>query len=108
MAAKTEQSLENVHDMLTVQARKTVEAIIDARAEKFALCPSHLDIIEPGLSHRSPRKMRARIMELIDAEFSTPRRHFAFGGCIPLLNLSGAERYAQRLINISKSQVVEL
>ena len=99
------QSLENVHDMLTVQARKTVEAIIDARAEKFALQPSQLDIIEPGLSRRTPRKMRARIIELIDAEFCTPRRHFGFGGCVPLLNLSGAERYAQRLINIQGTRV---
>ena len=104
MNYSAQQSLENVHDMLTVQARKTVETIIDARAEKFALQPSQLDIIEPGLSRRTPRKMRARIIELIDAEFCTPKRHFGFGGEIPLMNLSAAERYASRLCKLAEGQ----
>ncbi len=88
-------------DVLVQQAKKTVEALIDARAGKFAQCPSQLDLIEPKLSALSPRKMRARIIELIDIELSAPRRWVGFGGEIPLMNLNAAERYAARLCQIA-------
>jgi hypothetical protein len=87
---------------LAAAARATAEALIEARANKFALRPSLLDVIEAGLAARSPRKMRARILELIDEELTMPRRYFGFGGEIPLMNLNAAERYAARLIELER------
>jgi hypothetical protein len=102
--ATAEQAVQSTYDALDAQALITVEALIDARAKTFAQFPSQLESIERGLSKLSPRKMRARLVALIDAEFSAPRRHFGLGGCIPLMNLNAGERYAARLVAIQERE----
>lgn len=79
---------------------ETVDSLIEARAGKFAQRPILLDVLDPGLSARSPRKMHNRILALIDDELTWPRRHIGFGGEIPILNLNATELYARRLIAI--------
>jgi len=80
------------------------ECAIRVRARDFALCPALLDSIEPGLSTKSPRRMRATIMGFIGDEMMKPRRDFSFGGFIPLINLNGALNYANQCVAIESRE----
>ncbi len=83
---------------LVAQAAKTAEALIDARAGKFAQRPKLLNAIEPGLSSLSPRRLFARVDDLLERERETPRT--IFGGEVILINLVAAKRYAEQLLAI--------
>jgi hypothetical protein len=100
----TKQAMSHAVAALETQAEKTVERIVEMRACKFAQRPVLLENIDPGLSGLAPRKMVARVIVLIDGEFSAPRRGMGFGGEIPLLNLNAAYRYAIRLVAIAEKK----
>ena len=97
-------AMETVEASFAEAAKAAVEHAISARSRAFARDPRSLDILDhrPGkrLSQLPPRKMRARIEELIADEFIMPRRWFGFGGEVPLIVLNGARRYADHLIAI--------
>jgi len=82
------------HDAIEAAARAAFEYAVRVKLYQFSMSPSLLEELEPGLSKKSPRKMRTAVVALIDEEMMHPHRRFGFGGEIPLINLHGALRYA--------------
>lgn len=64
--------------------------LIKVRARHYARQPLALEALYPGLSHARPDKMVAIATHLIERESLTPRRWFAFGGEINLVNARAA------------------
>lgn len=99
-AERLSPAVQAAYDAIEAQAALTARALIEASASNFALHPTLLDNIEPGLSGLSPRRMAARIAKLLADELAAPRRYMGFGGEVPLVNLKGAALYAEVLMQI--------
>ena len=80
---------------LETQARRSVAREIKWGASRYALAPSLLETIHPGLSLTSPKGLVKRVRILIADEIAVPRRHFGFGGYMPMLCLRSAMLYGR-------------
>jgi hypothetical protein len=83
------------YEAIEAAAKAAFEYAVRVKLYQFSMSPSLLDELEPGLSRKSPRKMRTAVIALIDEEMLKPHRNFGFGGEIPLVILHGALRYAE-------------
>ena len=83
-----------LEQLMLERAERVIEAQIERRVAAYRARPSELDMIEPGLSNRSPADLAARIVALLNGETAAPRRWFGFGGEVTTINLQAALRYA--------------
>src|ERR1017187_1059602 len=92
---KTSNAMQSAFLAIEAQARRSVAREIKCGARRYAIAPSSLETIHPGLSLASPRGLVKRVRILIADEIATPRRHFGFGGYIPILCLRSAMLYGR-------------
>jgi hypothetical protein len=100
---KTSNAMQSAILAIEAQARRSVAREIKCGARRYALAPSSLETIHPGLSLAAPRGLVTRIRFLISNEIATPRRNFGFGGYMPLLCLRSAMLYARYARLIERS-----
>jgi|ERR1019366_7549180 hypothetical protein len=92
---KTTNAMQAAIVALGAQARRSVAREIKCGARRYALAPSSLETIHAGLSVVSPRGLVNRVRILIADEIATPRRHYGFGGYMPILCLRSAMLYGR-------------
>jgi len=91
MCTKTERRI-----LATIEARARAVAIdnVKRRARHYALYPSSLESIAPGLSFLRPRGIVNRLRIIVEDELPV-ERYFGFGGEIRAINRQGAMLYAR-------------
>ena len=96
--------------LATIEARARAVAIdnVKRRARYYALYPSNLESIVPGLSFLRPRGIVNRLR--IIAIESPVERYFGFGGEVPAINRKGAMLYARwsRLVAYKARRIAEV
>ena len=94
-----------------IEARARAVAIdsVKRRARHYALYPSSLESIEPGLSLLRPRGIVNQLQSIAEVELPI-ERYFGFGGEIRAINRKGAMVYARwsRLISYKAHKVVKV
>jgi hypothetical protein len=82
--------------LATIEARARAVAIdnVKRRARHYALYPSSLEAIEPGLSLLRPRGIVNHLQSITEVELPI-ERYFGFGGEIRAINRRGAMVYAR-------------
>lgn len=81
------------HAALREQAKRTVDALIEARVAAYAANPKLLDMIAIGLSKQSPARAKLTMQGIIAGEL--PWRPMS--GEIPAINLRAALIYLHKL-----------
>src|ERR1017187_5348640 len=92
---RTTDAMQAAITAIASQARRSVAREIKCGARRYALSPSSLETIHPNLSMASPRGLVKRVRILIADEIATPRRHYGFGGYMPMLCLRSAMLYGR-------------
>ncbi len=87
---------------LAAAARRAACHVVKARARGYDRRPQALDALHPGLSMADPATLVAVAAALVARERCSPRRWFAFGGEVGLVNaraalLLGRVRRARRV-----------
>jgi len=82
--------------LTTIEARAHAVAIdnVKRRARHYALYPSSLESIAPGLSLLRPRGIVNQLQNITEIELPI-ERYFGFGGEIRAINRRGAMLYAR-------------
>lgn len=82
--------------LATIEARARAVAIdnVKRRARHYALYPSSLESIKPGLSLLRPRGIVNQLQSITEVELPI-ERYFGFGGEIRAVNRRGAMLYAR-------------
>jgi hypothetical protein len=77
-------------DPFAAAATRATAHMIKSRARHYLRRPLSLEVLYPGLSHAGPQKLIAIAAHLIERESRSPRRWFAFGGEVNLVNAKAA------------------
>jgi len=77
-------------DPFAAAAARAAAHMIKSRARQYLRRPLTLEALYPGLSHADPQKLIAISAHLIERESRSPRRWFAFGGEVNLVNAKAA------------------
>jgi hypothetical protein len=82
---------------LDAQARRSAAHLVKQRARAFALRPSELETLYPGLAVATPGKLIAIAEHLLEAARNGRQRWFGFGGEVTALNAKAALLYGRML-----------
>jgi hypothetical protein len=82
---------------LDAQARRSAAHLVKQRARAFALRPSELEALYPGLAVAAPDKLIAIAAHLLETARNGRQRWFGFGGEVTALNAKAALLYGRAL-----------